>query len=168
MEARKWIELGRKARAKRPEGLIGRHQLSLGDGGVALAHRAAVTVALWRDLGKELDVHHVDGDPTNNDLANLQVLTRAEHARKHKCGELYIALCPVCWRLFYWGKNRQERVTCSLSCFGVLNNGLAATAGAPEQTAAAKEWWVLKSYYAYLSGAPVPPPFRERLEPQRS
>ena len=29
------------------------------------------------------DVHHKDGDTTNNDISNLECLSRAEHARRH-------------------------------------------------------------------------------------
>jgi hypothetical protein len=28
-------------------------------------------------------VHHRDGDPTNNDLENLEIMTQADHARLH-------------------------------------------------------------------------------------
>jgi HNH endonuclease len=30
-----------------------------------------------------LIVHHLDGDPTNNDPDNLETMTQAEHARLH-------------------------------------------------------------------------------------
>lgn len=35
------------------------------------------------DKRKEV-VHHIDGDPKNNTLENLKVMTRAEHNRFHK------------------------------------------------------------------------------------
>ena len=34
-------------------------------------------------LSLKFDVHHVDGDPTNNELANLEAISRREHMRRH-------------------------------------------------------------------------------------
>ena len=99
-----------------PEGLVGRRKLGASNSKNVLAHRAAVTVALWRDLGAELAVHHADGDPSNNRLGNLQVLTHAEHNRKHRSGAFFVSLCPVCWRLFCWRRHREVQVFCSNSC----------------------------------------------------
>lgn len=43
-----------------------------------------------RHLGRELEVneivHHKDGDKSNNDLENLEVMSRSEHSRSHKLG----------------------------------------------------------------------------------
>jgi hypothetical protein len=147
-----------------PEGLVGRQQLGGTDGRAVLAHRAAVTVALWRDLGAELEVHHVDGDPSNNSLANLQVLTHAEHNRAHRSRQLFVGFCPGCWRLFCWRQQVEPQVFCSYSCAAIAQRGTDPDGGDPEQAAAAKQGWVLKSYYAYLAGAPMPPPFREPEE----
>ena len=38
------------------------------------AHRVIAANALGRDLGRLEVVHHIDGDPSNNDPANLLVL----------------------------------------------------------------------------------------------
>lgn len=34
-----------------------------------------------------VDVHHIDGDKTNNDINNLELLTHSEHSRKHMLGD---------------------------------------------------------------------------------
>ena len=47
------------------------------------AHRAAVEAQLGRQLTSSEIVHHIDGNRHNNDLSNLVVMTRAEHAREH-------------------------------------------------------------------------------------
>jgi hypothetical protein len=52
----------------------------------ASRHRARGIVR--RLVGRKLDsryevVHHVDGDPTNNDPSNLQLLTKHEHQSLH-------------------------------------------------------------------------------------
>ena len=43
-----------------------------------------------QELGRKLDfneiVHHVDENKLNNDIENLQVISRSEHARMHQSG----------------------------------------------------------------------------------
>lgn len=42
-------------------------------------------------LGRKLDinevVHHIDGNTLNNELSNLQVMSRSEHSRLHNIGQ---------------------------------------------------------------------------------
>ncbi|HEY1249201.1 MAG TPA: HNH endonuclease signature motif containing protein [Nitrososphaera sp.] len=52
-------------------------------------------------LGRILEdwetVDHIDGDPTNNDIPNLQILSRSENISKSaKPRELITFTCPVC------------------------------------------------------------------------
>lgn len=49
-------------------------------------HRTVAEKKLGRKLLDEEVVHHIDGDPRNNDPANLEVLTRGEHSRLHSTG----------------------------------------------------------------------------------
>ena len=35
----------------------------------------------------EFDIHHIDGDRTNNDLANLELISKAEHASRYGSGQ---------------------------------------------------------------------------------
>jgi hypothetical protein len=50
------------------------------------------------------DIHHRDGDKLNNDLANLQLVTKLEHKRIHSGCELrdgeWWKPCGICRRLF--------------------------------------------------------------------
>lgn len=46
-------------------------------------HRHLVEEALGRTLTNDEDVHHIDGDKLHNTLSNLEVLSKANHARKH-------------------------------------------------------------------------------------
>lgn len=46
-------------------------------------HRAIVEAHLGRPLTSNEVVHHRDHNPLNNDLSNLQVMTRAEHCIYH-------------------------------------------------------------------------------------
>lgn len=46
-------------------------------------HRAVAAAASGRSLRPDEHVHHDDGVRSNNELKNLETLTRAEHGRRH-------------------------------------------------------------------------------------
>ena len=48
-----------------------------------LEHRYLIEQHLQRKLTSKEHVHHIDGNPTNNQLTNLEVLDIAEHAKRH-------------------------------------------------------------------------------------
>ena len=52
--------------------------------GYAYEHRMVAEAKLGRALRDGEQVHHVDGDKTNNDPSNLEVLTHAEHRAEHR------------------------------------------------------------------------------------
>lgn len=47
------------------------------------AHRVVAEVVIGRKLLPGEVVHHIDGDKSNNAPENLEVLTQAEHTRRH-------------------------------------------------------------------------------------
>ena len=47
-------------------------------------HRIIMEQALGRSLNSDEVVHHKDGNRRNNDLNNLEVMTRAEHLQHHR------------------------------------------------------------------------------------
>jgi len=47
-------------------------------------HRLTMEAALGRRLIPEEIVHHMDGNPRNNRLENLRVVTKQEHAELHE------------------------------------------------------------------------------------
>lgn len=51
--------------------------------GYILEHRLVVENHIGRLLKENEIVHHIDGDKTNNNIPNLKILTREEHARLH-------------------------------------------------------------------------------------
>lgn len=53
------------------------------DGTLTLEHRRIVEAHIGRELTSDEVVHHKDGNKSNNDISNLEVVTRAEHARIH-------------------------------------------------------------------------------------
>lgn len=46
-------------------------------------HRVVVETLLGRKLTSKEIVHHIDGNKFNNDIFNLQIVTRSEHAKIH-------------------------------------------------------------------------------------
>ena len=89
--------------------------------------RYLLAVHLKRYLNEDEHVDHIDGDKTNDDIDNLQILTLAENNRKtHKKPDVEL-VCPMCKKHFtrtrtqLTGKCKQEKVKngtlcCSRSC----------------------------------------------------
>lgn len=88
---------------------------------------------LGRDLSPNEEVHHVDKNPLNNDVANLKVMSKGEHARDHMTKFFdTVTVCGWCGREFLWtGRQQQmfysnrrnhertaEKPFCSRSCSG--------------------------------------------------
>jgi DNA-directed RNA polymerase specialized sigma24 family protein len=59
------------------------HRYIWRDGKKIAEHRAIMEDHLGHPIGREEVVHHIDGDPLNNDLANLTMMTRADHLILH-------------------------------------------------------------------------------------
>lgn len=51
--------------------------------GYKFEYRHIMEDVLGRELLHSEVIHHKDGDPTNNDISNLEVMTRSEHIRLH-------------------------------------------------------------------------------------
>jgi hypothetical protein len=58
-------------------------RVRIAPGKYALQHRLVMERHLGRPLRADEEVHHRDGNRTNNDFANLQLMDKAEHARLH-------------------------------------------------------------------------------------
>lgn len=52
--------------------------------GYAYEHRVVAEQKIGRAIAPGEHVHHIDGNKTNNDPANLEVLTVAEHRLEHR------------------------------------------------------------------------------------
>lgn len=102
--------------------------------------RSYPRILMENHLGRKLlpneDVHHIDNNPLNNDISNLQIVLHGEHQSQHNI--IYhdeIVECPICHKKFVFtakqlsdyhkdlkrGKHRGK--TCSRHCaylFGKL------------------------------------------------
>ena len=90
---------------------------------------------LGRPLEPNEDVHHIDGNPLNNDLTNLTVIQHGKHQQEHSTKYVNTTeTCVICGKFFQvtvhkWsrivadihrGKNRT--LTCSKSCAGKVGD----------------------------------------------
>lgn len=85
--------------------------------------------SIGRFLKKGEDIHHKDGDFTNNDINNLEAMDHVEHCRKHRPTQSQKVVCVYCGKAFMlYGKQICERrhnakkektgPYCSRSCSG--------------------------------------------------
>jgi YHS domain-containing protein len=102
-------------------------RLYLTDGRLVSEHRHVMEQHLGRKLRTGEIVHHRDGDKSNNDIANLEVVSKSQHMQEHFSGREMVALiCPVCGSTFEReaskvrsGQRRGQRLfLCSRSCIG--------------------------------------------------
>lgn len=71
---------------------------------------------IGRSLDTDEQIHHIDGDVTNNDISNLQILKMAEHQRLHN--QKYFdkeMVCPWCGKTFIWSAKSQKYFYSNLS-----------------------------------------------------
>lgn len=64
----------------------------------------------------DYEIHHIDHNKANNDISNLQLLTRTEHGKLHT-GHLRNPdkKCPTCGKIFHPRYSKQKY--CSMSCY---------------------------------------------------
>jgi hypothetical protein len=46
-------------------------------------YRVLIEIKLGRQLAEDEEIHHIDGNHSNNDPANLRVLSKSEHMSIH-------------------------------------------------------------------------------------
>ena len=64
---------------------------------------------IGRPLESNEQIHHIDGDVTNNDISNLQILKLGEHQKLHS--QKYFdkeMVCPWCGTTFIWTAKSQS------------------------------------------------------------
>lgn len=95
-----------------------------------LQHRAIVAEREGRTLRTDEHVHHQDEVKSNNDPANLELLTHAEHTRHHfGTGRTMLDLvCDMCGSSFRVDIRRRNAKTCSRACAGKRSGQRSAVA----------------------------------------
>ena len=65
---------------------------------------------LGRELTSREQVHHIDGNPLNNDLENLEIRQLGEHRREHSTKYVdVITNCFWCGKEFLWTAEKQKQ-----------------------------------------------------------
>ena len=113
-------------RVKAPPGYPGKKY----PGGWCLEHH----YVWWKETGqlvpKGFHLHHIDENPENNNINNLELLTISDHSKKHACSPALVDLvCPICGVQFtrerrqtHLVKKKQESTCCSRSCSAKKSN----------------------------------------------
>lgn len=65
---------------------------------------------------ERLHRHHIDEDPTNNTLSNIEILCAACHVRHHHQRRIKYSVCAVCRRIFLAASHRNRNKICSAEC----------------------------------------------------
>ena len=64
----------------------------------------------------DYEIHHIDHNKANNNIANLQLLTRTEHGKIHTAQmRTPDKKCPTCGKIFHPRSSKQKY--CSMSCY---------------------------------------------------
>ena len=79
------------------------------------ANRWIMEQELGRKLKPDEQVHHKNGDPLDNRLENLEVLTVKQHMCLHK--QIYpdLKICENCWSWFIANPRKRKRQKCCSS-----------------------------------------------------
>jgi hypothetical protein len=75
-----------------------------------------MSMHLGRWINSDEHVHHIDGNKLNNDITNLEVLSKTEHIKLHKPKTFDTnGLCKYCAESFI--KPKYDSLFCSVSCW---------------------------------------------------
>ena len=70
-----------------------------------------IETTLCIKLDEHLVVHHLDGDPLNNDFDNLKIIPRGEHTSQHVSKRnIQTFACPVCASSFILSRLQISRL----------------------------------------------------------
>jgi hypothetical protein len=84
--------------------------------GYVLEHRAVMEQHLGRKLTKKEIVHHIDGNPSNNKLENLELMKRGKHSRHHRLDEIKSGKIFDLNRISWEKRPRMKKPTKMIAC----------------------------------------------------
>lgn len=64
--------------------------------GFVLYHRHVMSLVLGRWITSKELVHHIDHNKSNNEITNLEIMTRSEHSSIHNPKKVLTKHCPKC------------------------------------------------------------------------
>lgn len=80
---------------------------------------------IGRPLLPTEDIHHIDENPLNNDISNLEIIAHGEHQRQHS--QKYFdktVICSCCGKEFLWTSLQQRRHAQNVKRIGRSDTGL--------------------------------------------
>jgi len=104
------------------------------NGKTYLEHRKIIEKHIKRKLKPNEIVHHINGNPNDNDLKNLKITTIKKHNKHHHCIKRIKIYCDFCKKeillrekSYNWKKNNgQKKFFCSRDCLfenlKIMNN----------------------------------------------
>lgn len=120
LDARRGVEVTQGTRYVRKDGYVA---VKVGVRKYDLEHRLVMSEAIGRQLMPSEHVHHVNGDPADNRLSNLELLTAAEHVALHGGGAAVrqrssrVAItCERCGKELLVKPSRSTRRFCGNEC----------------------------------------------------
>lgn len=94
-------------------------------GGGHFATAISIQRYIWQYYNGEIhtddtyDVHHKNLIKSDNDISNLQLLTKSEHQKLHNALARKSQICPVCGKEFTPKSPSDKRIFCSQKCRGI-------------------------------------------------
>ena len=93
------------------------HQTASRHASHSLSLHRAIYSYYHGEIPEDYEIHHIDENKDNNDISNLQLLTKSEHRRLHNLTRpLLKCQCVNCGKIFD-NKDARNRLYCSPACY---------------------------------------------------